>query len=60
MSESLQIIQLESASGFKHPSMFDVTKKFIELQNTYEHVSFKQIIMNYDNIYPNYLVVITD
>jgi len=58
MSESLQIIQLESASGFKHPNMFDVTKKFIELQNTYEHVSFKQIIMN--GAYPNYLVVTTD
>lgn len=60
MSESLRIIKLESASGFKHPSMFDVTKKFIELQDTYEHVSFKQIIMNYDNVYPNYLVVMTD
>lgn len=60
MSESLRIIKLESASGFKHPSMFDVTKKFIELQDTYEHVSFKQIIMNYDNVYPNYLVVTTD
>lgn len=60
MEESLQIIKLESASGFKHPSMFDVTNKFIELQNTYEHVSFKQIIMNYDNVYPNYLVVTTD
>lgn len=60
MNESLQIIQLESASGFKHPSMFDVTKKFIELQNTYEHVYFKQIIMNYDNTYPRYLVMTAD
>lgn len=60
MSESLQIIQLESANGFKHPGMSDVTNKFIELQNTYEHVSFKQIIMNNDNIFPSYLVVTTD
>jgi len=61
MEENLQIIQLEStASGLKYPSMSDVTKKFIELQNTYEHVYFKQIIMNYDNTYPRYLVVITD
>jgi len=60
MEESLQIIKLESTSGFEHPSMFDVTKKFIKLQNTYEHVHFKQIIMNHDNIYPNYLVVTTD
>jgi len=60
MEENLQIIKLESTSGFEHPSMFDVTKKFIKLQNTYEHVHFKQIIMNHDNIYPNYLVVTTD
>lgn len=58
MEENLQIIKLESASGFEHPSMFDVTNKFIELQNTYEHVSFKQIIMN--GIYPDYLVVTAD
>jgi len=60
MEENLQIIKLESASGFEHPSMFDVTNKFIELQNIYEHVYFKQIIMNYDNVYPNYLVVTAD
>ena len=60
MNENLQIIELESASGFKNPNMFDVTRKFIELQNTYEHVYFKQIIMDYKNIYPNYLVVTTD
>lgn len=58
MEENLQIIKLKSATGSKYAEMSDVAKTFIELQNTYEHVHFKQIIRN--GAYPDYLVVTTD
>lgn len=60
MEENLQIIYLEDPKPGQHPTMFHVVQKFTELQNTYEHVQFKQVVMNWDNLYPLYLIVVTD
>lgn len=58
MEENLQIIPINSRNGFDNPSMFDVALTFNILKNNFEHVSFKQIIMDNEN--PSYLVVTTD
>lgn len=60
MEENLQIVPINSHNGLDNPSMFDVALEFNNLKNTFEHVSFKQIIMDYENIHPSYLVVTTD
>ena len=60
MSENLQIVPINSRNGFDNPSMYDVALTFNVLKNNFEHVFFKQIIMDSENIHPSYLVVTTD
>lgn len=60
MEENLQIIPINSRNGLDNPSMYDVVLTFNSLKNNFEYVSFKQIIMDGENIHPAYLVVTTD
>lgn len=60
MEENLQIVPINSHNGFDNSSMYDVALTFNELKNNFEHVSFKQIVMDNENIHPIYLVVTTD
>lgn len=60
MEENLQIVPIDSQNGFDKPNMHDVVLVFDVLKHNYEHVSFKQIIMDNENIRPSYLIVTTD
>lgn len=61
MEENLQIVPINSHDDRIYtPTMLDVVLIFDELKNDFEHVSFKQIIMDCENVYPSYLVVTTD